>query len=188
VTATTAVPAPARRPRTARWSALAVGLVAVALVAILATRPDARNVIAETTLRGRPAPEVVGPGLDGATVRLSDYRGRWVLVNFFATWCVPCVQEHPELVRFSQRHAPEEAQVVAVVYDDDLGAVRAFFRERGGDWPVVDSPSAKVDFGVRGVPESFLLTPEGIVVDRIVGGVTADGLDGFLAQAQAALG
>jgi cytochrome c biogenesis protein CcmG, thiol:disulfide interchange protein DsbE len=181
-------PPPQRRPRNARRAAVAVGLVVVALVAVLATRPNAGDIVAASPLRGQPAPEIQGPDLDGTVTRLSDFRGRWVVVNFFATWCVPCLKEHPELIRFSERHAPAEVQVVAVVYDDDPGDVRSFFSERGGDWPVIDSSRAKVDFGVLGVPESFLITPGGIVVDRIVGGVTADGLDRFLRQAQAALG
>ncbi|MEO6122056.1 MAG: TlpA disulfide reductase family protein [Acidimicrobiales bacterium] len=174
------------RPRTARRAALAVGVVVVLLVAVLATRPNAANVVAPSPLRGRPAPEIEGPDLDGRATRLSDFRGRWVLVNFFATWCVPCRKEHPQLVAFAERHAPEEVQVIAVIYDDGLDEVRAFFAEKGGTWPVMDSPSAKVDFGVRGVPESFLIAPNGIVVERLVGGVTAAGLDNLLSQAQAA--
>jgi len=157
--------------------------VVAVLVVVLATRPPASDVVAPSPLVGRPAPEVEGPGLDGATVRLSDLRGRWVVVNFFATWCVPCLQEHPELVRFSDRHPPERVRVLAVVYDDQPEDVARFFRERGGDWPVVDDVGAKVDFGVRGVPESFLVDPDGVVRTRLVGGVTADGLDGLLRQA-----
>ena len=175
---------PDRPPRhTARWAALAVGLVVAAFVVVLATRPQASDVVAPSPLIDRPAPEIEGPGLDGATVRLSDLQGGWVVVNFFATWCVPCLQEHPELVRFADRHDPAQVQVLAVVYDDQPEDVAKFFRERGGDWPVVDDVGAKVDFGVRGVPESFLVDPEGIVRARLVGGVTADGLDSLLRQA-----
>jgi cytochrome c biogenesis protein CcmG/thiol:disulfide interchange protein DsbE len=172
-----------RRGHSARWAAIAVGVVVAAFVVILATRPQASDVVAPSPLVDRPAPEVEGPGLGGETVRLSDLRGRWVVVNFFATWCVPCLREHPELVRFSDRHPPEDVQVLAVVYDDQPEDVARFFRERGGEWPVVDDVGAKVDFGVRGVPESFLVDPDGIVRTRLVGGVTADGLDGLLRQA-----
>lgn len=174
---------PDRLRHTARWAAVAVGVVIAALVAVLATRPPAADVVAPSPILGRPAPEVSGPGLDGATVRLSDLQGRWVLVNFFATWCIPCVKEHRELVSFSDRHPATEAQVLSVVYDDQPDDVRSFFAERGVRWPVVDDAGAKVDFGVRGVPESFLVDPTGVVRTRLVGGVTAAGLDRLLRSA-----
>ena len=181
----------ALRGRTARWVALTIGLVMVVFVALPATRQPAQTRIAQSPLLGRPAPEVTGRALDGTTVRLSRLRGRYVVLNFFATWCVPCQREHPELVRFSERHAAaRDAQVLAVIFDDDPGAVRRFFEANGGDWPVIEDPRGKValDFGVRGPPESFLIGPDGVVLSRVVGEVRADRLDALVQEAEGLAG
>ena len=108
-------------------------------------------------------------------------------MNFFATWCVPCRKEHPELVAFHQRHATAgDAAVIGVVYDDSVDAVRAFRAERGGSWPMVADPGGRIalELGVAGVPESFLISPDGIVVSKIVGGVRAAELESLLALAR----
>ncbi|HET9444404.1 MAG TPA: TlpA disulfide reductase family protein [Acidimicrobiales bacterium] len=188
-------PAPAPRPppaggprrRVAPWVAGGLAVVMVAFVALLATREPAQNTLAQSPLLGRPAPEVIGPGLDGSTIRLSQYRGRYVVLNFFATWCVPCQQEHDDLVRFSDRHRQAgDAVVLAVIFDDEVDRVRAFFERRGGDWPVLDDPKGKValDFGVRGPPESYLIDPNGIVRSKIVGQVSDTGLDSLIRAAE----
>ena len=176
--------------RVARWAAVAVAAVMLGLVALLATRDASRNTAAASPLISKPAPEVIAPDLDGTTVRLSQYRGRYVVLNFFASWCVPCAREHDDLQRFTTRHGASgtgDAQVVSVLFDDEPADARAFFAERGGDWPVLTDPRGKValDFGVRGPPESFLVDPEGVVVARIVGEVTEAGLDRLISQVEA---
>jgi cytochrome c biogenesis protein CcmG/thiol:disulfide interchange protein DsbE len=176
-----------RRP--ALWIAVGLGVVLAAFVGVLATRGQAGETQADSPLLGQQAPEVAGTAINGGSVSLAQYRGRYVVVNFFASWCVPCQQEQPELTRFSQRHSSAgDAQVVSVVYQDSADAVRKLFEKSGSGWPVIDDSKAKVDFGVRGVPESFLIDPQGIVLARITGGVTAAGLDRLLDQAKARAG
>jgi cytochrome c biogenesis protein CcmG/thiol:disulfide interchange protein DsbE len=87
-----------------------------------------------------------------------------VLLNVFATWCDPCVAEHDDLLRFQEAHRDAgDATVLAVVWDDSEDNVRDFLEQRGGDWPVILDGRGKVslDFGVRGPPTSFLISPEG---------------------------
>ena len=173
--------------RTALWIALSVGVAVALLIAVLATRDPAEARLAQSPLLGKPAPTTSAPALDGSTVRLADFRGQYVVLNFFATWCVPCLREHPELTRFHDRHAQTgDATVLAVIFDDDVPSVRRFFEREGGEWPVLDDPGGKIalDFGVRGPPESFLIDPEGYVISKIVGEVRADGLESLVARAK----
>jgi len=166
--------------------------VAMAVLVVLfgllvgAGRPDPSN-----PLPGKPA-----PGLDrsfanlaGGTTRLGDLRGQFVVLNFFASWCVPCEKEHPELVTFQQRHAAiGDATVVQVVFSDTPEAARRFFQQRGGgDWPVLVDPNGQfaLDYGVRGPPETFLLDVAGNVLVNIKGAVDDAGLEQLVARAKA---
>lgn len=179
-----------RRRGVVLGASIAVALLMVVLVVVLATRQPAQNRIADSPLIGRVAPPLVGEiiapqATAGSAFDLDRLRGQWVVVNFFATWCTPCIVEHPELVEFSDRHAATgDASVVSVVFDDQASAVADFFAENGGDWPVLDGEGVILDWAVSAVPESFLVSPDGIVAAKLVGGVTADGLDDVLAEIQ----
>jgi len=165
-----------------------IAAVAVLFVWVLATREPAQNRRTDSPLVGRAAPPIEGTTMGGEAFDLDTLRGRWVVVNFFATWCVPCRQEHPELVSFHRRHeAAGDASVVSVVFDDDPDEVQAFFDDNGGEWPVMEGEGTGVilDFGVTGVPESYLVSPTGVVAAKITGGVTSDGLDEVIADLEA---
>ena len=176
-------------PRTALVAASVVAVLVAILVAVLATRAPSTERVTRSPLIGRLAPAIAGTTLDGDAFDLSDQRGRWVVVNFFATWCIPCIAEHPELVAFDEAHADAgDASVVSVLFDDEEDNARAEFAKRGGDWPVVidDEGAVGVAYGVARVPESFLVAPDGTVVQRLVGGVTRAQLDDLLRQYEAA--
>lgn len=185
---TEAVDHPPRRRGMVLGVAVLVALVLVAFIAVLATRDPAQDRATDSPLVGEVAPPLAGDMIApadsvGTAFDLDRLRGQWVVVNFFATWCVPCVVEHPELVEFSQRHAQVgDASVVSVVFNDDAEDVTAFFDENGGDWPVLDGDTVILDWAVAAVPESFLVSPDGIVAAKITGGVTADALDDLIAE------
>jgi cytochrome c biogenesis protein CcmG, thiol:disulfide interchange protein DsbE len=167
-----------------------VAVVALALVAVLATSQPANERRTRSPLVGRTVPALSGRTLDGGRFNIDDQRGRWVVVNFFATWCIPCVQEHPELVAFDEEHKVNgDAAVVSVVFSDDPAKARTFFAKQGGDWPVLtdDKGSAALDFGVPKVPETYLVTPSGHVAAKFTGGVTQEGLDQAIAEVDRAL-
>jgi len=172
-----------RRTRRGLWIALAVAVPVVLLIAVLATRQPAQTRIANSPLLGKQAPVVEADTIDGQPFRLADTRGRWVLVNFFATWCVPCRLEHGDLIRISERG---DAAVVGVVYSDNVQAVREFRDDKGGAWPMVADPRGRIalDFGVAGVPESYLIDPDGRIAAKVLGGIRAADFDRLLAQAR----
>jgi cytochrome c biogenesis protein CcmG/thiol:disulfide interchange protein DsbE len=155
------------------------------LVVVLATREPAANRIADSPLVGRPAPAVSGTTLDGDSFDLANESGRWTLVNFFATWCAPCRQEHDDLVAFDERHrALGDAGVVSIVFNDDPSDARAFFEDNGGTFPVIigDDGDIALDYGVAKVPESYLVAPNGVIAAKIIGGVTEAGLEDLLVR------
>ena len=160
-------------------------VAAALLVLVLATRDSAFERNASSPVLGGLAPPVVGVTITGESFDLDDWRGRWVIVNFFQSTCVPCIVEHPELVAFDERHsAAGDARIVSVVFDDTVENVQRFFAANGGDWPVLatGAGTAAVAYGVTGVPESYLVAPSGAVVWKQLGGVTADGIDGVIAR------
>jgi cytochrome c biogenesis protein CcmG/thiol:disulfide interchange protein DsbE len=175
--------------RTARWTAVAVGVVALLLIGVFALQQFGEETIESNPVIGAVAPPVVGTTIDGDAYDLDRYRGEWVVVNFFATWCIPCIEEHPELVEFTARHVDDGIGVVSVAFDDTPEDIVAFFEDNGGDWPVLPSDTGRIvlDYGVTGVPESYVVAPSGQVVAGFTG-VTADQLDAVIAEFEAAAG
>lgn len=172
---------PATNGHTVRNVTTVVGVVLVAFLAILVLGFGNRDKSdAVSPLDGKPAPAIIGQTVDGQRFDLANLRGSWVVVNFFATWCVPCQQEHPELITFDERHrAVGDRLLISVVFSDPSTVVRNFFAQRGGDWPVVqdDDGSISVAYAVSQVPESIIVDPSGTVVGKIKGGVRANDLD-----------
>jgi len=177
---------PPRRGRTVLFTALGVAVVLAVLVVVFAVAKSGARDTAATPLLDQPAPAVRATTIDGKPFDLSQRKGSWVVLNFFGTWCPPCVQEHPELLRFatSQAQQTDGAELVTVVSNDDPAKVRQFFKDNGGTWPVLQDPNGEiyVAFGVSKVPETWIVDPNGYVRYRSIATVTADGLAATLAQ------
>ncbi len=180
----------APRRRRALSGALVVGAIGVVFVAVLATRSAAPATLAPSALGGRPAPAIAGSDLrSGAAVRLAtlgDHHRRFVLVDFFASWCVPCQQEMPQLAAWAFAHRTRVA-VLGVDIADTAANGASFLRRYGATWPAVEdrsgAGSASVAYGVASPPQLFLVAPSGVVVARLVGAPSLAQLDATLAAA-----
>ena len=177
---------PARRRRSAVWVATAVGAMLAALIVLFALAGPASQVTASSPLVGKPAPPISGPSLmDRRPVSWSSFAGEWVLVNFAASWCVPCRTETPQLLQFQTGHAAAgDATVLEVEYDPaDKANLRAFLQAHHATWPAVDDGPALVSYGVAGIPESYLVDPAGTVIAKLIGGITAAEVDSLIRRA-----
>ena len=121
----------------------------------------------------QPAPDFERPTLDGRAVKSADWRGRVVLVNFWASWCAPCLIEMPQFSDWQQRHAGRGFQVVGISMDDSAAPVRRLLAQRPVTYPVVmgDTALAKLYGGIYGLPSTFLIDRKGIIRARFRGEV-----------------
>jgi len=136
---------------------------------------------------GRPAPADVLPDLDGGRVDLAGLRGTAVLVNFWNSWCQPCQEEAPALATFYARHAGEPGfAMVGVVHDDTQEAVSRWVAAHDIGWLVALDPDnvAALDFGTTGQPETYAISPSGVVVGKRAGPSTLDDLERLLDMAR----
>lgn len=128
---------------------------------------------------GHPAPTFRLPGLGGGPgVDLADLRGQVVVVNFWASWCVACREEHPNLVAAWDRYRERGVVLVGIDFEDTVDGALAYSKELGGDWPLVTDPGSRIAiaYGVYGVPETFVIAPNGTISAKRVGAVTYEWL------------
>ena len=175
------------RGRRFRWRWVAVGVVVVLVVAwaFVAGRSlgrDPRQV--RSVLLGKPAPAFELPTLDGGTVDSADWRGDVVVVNFWASWCVPCREEAPELEAFAEQWRDRGVRLVGIVYNDEESEAAAFRDRYGLTYPQALDPGgrAAIDFGVFGVPETYVIAADGTVMAKLLGAVDAATLERVVAS------
>lgn len=164
----------------ARRNAVVIIVVVVAIAAMLIggqylARKGERGgsvASAQAPKPGTMAPDFTLQSLDGKTVRLSDFRGKAVLLNFWATWCQPCKLEMPWFVELQKQYGPQGLAVVGVAMDDTgKDNVAKFAKEMGVNYPVLLGKESVADEygGLEYLPTSFYLDREGKVVERVFG-------------------
>jgi cytochrome c biogenesis protein CcmG/thiol:disulfide interchange protein DsbE len=132
---------------------------------------------------GQPAPDFALADLNGNPIRLADLRGRPVIVNFWASWCGPCVEEFPLLRSAQAAHRADGLTVLGVVFRDNSEAARAFMARMDAVWPAAMDPGEQVaqQYGIHGPPESFFIDSAGVVRGRQIGQLSASDLERQLA-------
>ena len=163
---------------------LVAALIApIILAALLGVYLASRTAPASPTAIGSVAPDFSVADLDGNPVRLADLRGRPVIVNFWASWCGPCVEEFPLLRDAAARHSDDGLIVVGIVWEDRSEAARDFMARNGATWVAAMDPGGRVarDYGMLGLPETYFIGRDGIIRARQIGQISAASLDAKLA-------
>ena len=148
---------------------------AIAFILLLATGLGGDPRALPNELVSRPAPTFDLPRLGGGrSVDLAQLRGQVVVVNFWASWCLACREEHPDLLAAWERYRERGVVLVGIDYEDTREAALAYAEEMGGDWPLVTDPGSRtaIAYGVYGVPETFVIAPDGTITAKKVGAVT----------------
>jgi cytochrome c biogenesis protein CcmG, thiol:disulfide interchange protein DsbE len=139
----------------------------------------------DSPLIGKPAPNFALKAVgSGQMVDVASLRGKPTIINFWATWCGPCYQEHPVLVQ-NARVLGRDVQFVGVVFNDTEQKIQSFLAERGSAYPTLLDEQGKtaVAYGVGGVPETFFLDKNGMIVAKYAGPLTTEELQANLAKA-----
>uniref|UniRef100_C6E5H2 Alkyl hydroperoxide reductase/ Thiol specific antioxidant/ Mal allergen n=1 Tax=Geobacter sp. (strain M21) TaxID=443144 RepID=C6E5H2_GEOSM len=145
--------------------------VLLLLVAVLASGCSKKEVPAQ---EGVAAPDFTLSDLSGKQVQLSSLKGKVVLVNFWATWCPPCREEIPSMVKLNQIMQGKNFQMLAISIDEGgEQAVQEFFRQNGVTLPALLDTDGSVSrrYGTTGVPETFIVDGKGTIRKKVIGGV-----------------
>ena len=165
---------------------MAVGLaVTVPLIGLLLLNIGRNPSAISSPLIKKPAPDVRMKNLEGGgSLQISSLRGRPVVINFWATWCIPCIQEHAAL-NAAARSNPD-VTFLGVVYEDSTENTMRFLAERGSAYNSYadEDGKAAIAFGVYGVPETYFIDAKGTIVDKYVGPLDDDTLFAKLTAAR----
>ncbi|MGH2684564.1 MAG: TlpA family protein disulfide reductase [Actinomycetota bacterium] len=180
------------RPRGRRrvgWVVVTAAIVVlVPFLFVLGTRIGANPTLSRSPLLGKQAASFSLPRIDQPGVLSSaELSGRLYVVNFWASWCVPCREENAALRAFYERGRPQGIEMVGILYADRVKSALEFRRELGGSWPLLDDPGGRValDYGVFGVPETFIIDRQGVIMAKLVGAVGPGTLEQVLARIDA---
>jgi cytochrome c biogenesis protein CcmG/thiol:disulfide interchange protein DsbE len=160
--------------RVLRWVSLAVVSATIVLAVVLASRFGSDPGLVDSPLIGKSAPEFDLPRMDGpGSLALTELQGDIVVLNFFASWCLECRNEHDDLVATSRSFADQGVTFVQVSYQETAEASLAYLADAGTSEATayLTDPGSRtaIAYGVFGIPETFFIDPDGVVVGKIIG-------------------
>ena len=132
----------------------------------------------------RPAPDFTLTLSDGRAVKLSDYRGKAVVINFWASWCAPCRAEAPTLEETHKRYADRGVIILGISLWDTEEAAAEFRKVYGQTYPSGVDPNGKIaiEYGVSGIPETYFITPDGMIAAKFVGPLPLETMETLLGE------
>ena len=156
-----------------------LALAAGGVYAVLHHRRELREEHIRALAQRTAAPDFTLTDLEGKPLQLTAFRGKVVLLDFWATWCAPCKIEVPHLVALQKKYGPEGLQIVGISMDDDPAPVKVFAQEFSISYPVVlgNAELARSYGGVLGLPVAFLIDRDGRIVKRLDGDAKLQGLE-----------
>ena len=148
-------------------------IIGVAIIVLLQTKDRTVTFSGSPPLEQNvPAPNFALPDLDGKMVRLSDFKGKVVLLNIWATWCLPCVEEMPSIEKLHQELKDEDFKILAVSIDESgARTVAPFMKKHKLNFTALLDNKGAINslYRTTGVPESFIIDQEGFVVEAVIG-------------------
>ncbi|HKW17448.1 MAG TPA: TlpA disulfide reductase family protein [Terriglobales bacterium] len=184
-------PAPAPRPRhSGRRDPVILIVIAmvISIMLVFGIQRAHRTPVTTTVgkLQGQPAPDFSLSSLDGKTMKLSDFRGKAVLLNFWATWCEPCKVEMPWFVDLQKKYAPQGLQVLGVAMDDASPEdIASFAQKMGVNYPVlIGKEEVGAQYGgIEYLPSTFYINRDGKILDHVFGLVSKSEIESDIQKA-----
>lgn len=183
-------PSPVRRYAWRMAVASGLVIVAVAFLAVILFHPAKGPQPTPGSLPlgdgappvGRPAPEFSAPLMNGGTFTLRSLKGKPVVLNFWASWCIPCREETPLLVRLHKVYGPRGVQFVGVDTEDQIAGARAFISQHHVEYPIARLEDERVidAYSIPGLPTTVFIGADGVVAGKVVGGFVGPEGERFL--------